>query len=164
MTLSTKFEIATASRPKEGCRHCGESDPAAVNDGCCYECYLQRVSKPTTESHHVFGRDEPVTVDIPANVHRAFNMRQAARQPLLKKKSSDPVREVSRVVTTAAEFVEVVADRIRRTGKFEWLPKIAEVIATACRKGADWLLALQGWLVKNLGEDWYQDADLPSWT
>jgi hypothetical protein len=165
VTLSTKFESLVSSRSKGTCPECGEVDPAAMTSlGICYECLCRRAGRSTTENHHVFGQDDPLTTGVPGNFHRGVNVRQAARQPLLKQRSEDPLVEAARLFTTIAELAEVGADRAPRAG-WEWLSELLRIIANASRSAADRLLALYGRLVEEHGPDWHRERRPPSsWT
>lgn len=164
MTLSTKFEISVSSRSKGTCTECDEVDPAAMTrHGICYECFLRRAGKPTTEKHHVFGRDDPLTADLPGNFHRAVNARQAARQALLKQRSEDPLVEAARLITTIAELSEVGAEWALRA-EWEWLSKLLTIIADASRSAADRLLALCGRMVEEHGPEYHREDRAPPWT
>ena len=57
------------------CR-CGEKRPEALIAGrkptLCYECDAKQHGKSTLEAHHVAGRaNDPTTIDVPINDHRA---------------------------------------------------------------------------------------------
>jgi hypothetical protein len=164
VTLSTKFESLVSSRSKGTCPECGEVDPAAMTSlGICYECLCRRAGRSTTENHHVFGQDDPLTTGVPGNFHRGVNVRQAARQPLLKQHSDDLLVDTARLFTTIAELSEVGADWALRV-EWEWLSKLLRIIADASRSRADQHLALYGRLVEEHGPEYHREDHPPPWT
>jgi hypothetical protein len=60
----------------QSCAQCGESRLEALvarsRPRLCQECYSQRRGLKKTEAHHIAGKsNSPVTIEVPANVHRA---------------------------------------------------------------------------------------------
>ena len=56
---------------------CGEMRPEALIPGrmpaICYECDAKQHGKSTFQGHHVAGRaNDPTTIDVPINDHRAI--------------------------------------------------------------------------------------------
>jgi hypothetical protein len=148
------------------CLECGKVAPGAIpKSGICYECNRQGRGLPTTEDHHIIGRDVDLTIPIPANLHRAISQRQAARQPILKQPSDDPLIQIARFVTIAAELFEVGADYLKANNLPDWLPSLCNVLANLCRRATDQLLTIAHSLIEQNGIDWWKGRTLwPSLT
>lgn len=160
MTLSTRFEMAVRMASKGACRECGETAaPALTRDGCCYECQLRRAGRSASEEHHVLGRSCPLTVEIPANIHRQISARTECRPAVLKRPSADPLVEGARIATIIAELIETGADYVRRHSLPDWLAALADIAAALCRRLAHNLLLSAA----RLDPGWHEGMEFLSW-
>jgi hypothetical protein len=148
------------------CPQCGDRTLGAMlKSGICYECDLRARGLPSVEAHHIIGRDVDLTILIPANLHRAISQRQAARRPILKRPSDDPLIQIARCVTITAELFEVGADYLTVNDFICWLASLCTVLANLCRRAADQLLTIAHSLIEQHGPDWWEGRILwPSLT
>jgi hypothetical protein len=86
------------------CRLCGESRAVALlrrrRGIICYECDNRARGRPTTELHHVFGRNNScATVEMLANDHRVMNHRMVdwPRETLLNPRGSQLRRRAAQI-------------------------------------------------------------------
>lgn len=144
------------------CSECGAKTLAGaiLKSGICYECDLKARGRSTIEVHHIFGRDVGLTIAIPGNIHRAISQRQAARRPILKRTSDDPIIQIARLLTIAAELFEVAADYLMLNNFPDWLANFCNVLAQLCRRAADQLLTIAKGLIDEHGIDWWNGRTL----
>jgi hypothetical protein len=136
-----------------------------TRSGHCYECDLVDRGHTPTERQHPFGHDTPIvakiTVEIPGNWHRAFDMRRAQRPEILKRPGDNPLHQIAAAVATFGEAADVVADVAPRQGWPDWVARLARGFADAAARAVDWLLILAGKLDEWCGPDWVND--MPIW-
>jgi hypothetical protein len=164
VTLSTRLELALRMTAKGVCKECGETAPPALTRaGLCYECKCRREGRPVVERHHVLGRGSPLTVDLPANIHRQLSARAECRPAILKRRCENPLIDIARIVTAVAEIAETGADFVRRHDLPEWLATVADIAAALCRRAADNLLIAAARVADRAGSDWYRGAEFLPW-
>jgi hypothetical protein len=64
--------------PDARCWQCGYPETSGLGRHnrkiWCYECWAARQEKTTTEQHHLLGKaNDPTTVGVPGNLHRAIS-------------------------------------------------------------------------------------------
>jgi hypothetical protein len=148
------------------CRRRGKSWPDAMTRrGLCYECVLIDQGRKPAERHHPFGRDNPIvagiSLEIPANWHRALDTRRDRRPDILKRPGDNPLHQIAAAVATLGEAADVVADVARREAWPDWIAGLAEIFASAAGSAADWLLVLAGKLDERHGPTWIKE--MPKW-
>ena len=164
--LSPDFEKLVGARSRGSCAECGKTVPAAMTKhGLCQECFNQKRGKVTVEEHHLLGRDDPATMDLPVNVHCCVSRKGEARDPILKKTSDDPLIEAARMAAIINEAAETISECKNKCNcdchYSKWREQFIAFIAKAGKWVANMLLALAGWLIKKFGENWYDGFSFP---
>ena len=126
------------------CADCGIDNPIVLHkDGeqwCCYECANVRRGKRPDEAHHIFGKDvHPMTIDIPANLHRIVSETQLDLPEEIRGRSaSNPLVWIIRLLCAVRDFGQAIIGFL--TGCINWLARLLARLEAAF--GANWATAL----------------------
>lgn len=128
------------------CAACGFADAVALEvwgeRWRCYACSNLARGKPAEEAHHILPRKvSPVTVNVPANLHRVLSEKQLT----IPKEIRDAAPH------NPLAFVVTLLCAIRDFGM-----AVVEFLGAAIQ----WLMRLMEWLDHRLGKGW--ENDLPS--
>lgn len=122
------------------CADCGISNPVVLQEDGehwrCYECAKIRRGERPDEAHHILGRDvHPMTIDIPANLHRILSEEQLAIPEEIRGRSPhNPLVWVIRLLCAVRSFGKAIVDFL--TGGINWLTRL--LVALERRLGAKW--------------------------
>lgn len=132
------------------CVRCGESDPLALvagtNPKLCQECYNTMLGKKRTESHHIAGKpNSRVTVELPANDHRAKLSEAQYEWPpqTLRNADGSPLLAAAAALRGIADFIE-------------------ELIVAFIRQCAELAEKADAWLREQHGL-WWKNGPLDGW-
>ena len=115
--------------PNAHCWKCGYTDNTALQwkrgKIWCYECASAQEGRATVEAHHVVGRsNDPSTVGIPGNVHRALSDAQEDWPKLTRyNQDGDPLRWMAAFFRFLRDVARWALDRL------EWLALWSERLA-----------------------------------
>jgi hypothetical protein len=129
------------------CVDCGIDNPIVLHkDGeqwRCYECAKVRRGERPDEAHHILGKDvDPMTVDIPANLHRILSEAQLdVPEEIRGRSASNPLVWIIRLVCAIRDYGQAIV-----------------AFLTRC---ANWLARLLARLEAHFGANWATALDLP---
>jgi len=128
---------------------CGENRSQALIAGrersICYECDSRRLGKTTMETHHIAGEaNSPITVEVPANDHRAVLSEAQYEWPpsTLRNVDGSPLLRAAAALRSTVNFLELFT---------RWLTSITELLER-----------LDSWLRKD-GSVWWIDSPFEDW-
>jgi hypothetical protein len=126
------------------CTDCGITAPVLLHPHedawRCYECANIRRDLCRDETHHLLGKDiDPMTVDLPANLHRILSEEQLDIPDEIRGLSPhDPLVWIIRVLCAIRDFGRAILDMLERS--IAWLTRL--LLALVRRFGARWADAL----------------------
>lgn len=150
---STARQSKAQRRAGEGasCAECGETRPQAIvprsRPRSCEECYRRRCGMKATDSHHIAGKsNSPITIEVPANTHRAALSVAQHEWPTttLENRDGSPVIRAAAALRGAGDVL------------VELIVGLLEMCATL-------LEALDRWLRDTLGERWWIGTAFEGW-
>jgi hypothetical protein len=99
---------------------CGEAETFALIEGrkpaTCFECDRLKKGESIMDRHHIAGRNNsPLTISIPANLHRILSERQHdwARR-LLENPDGDSLIEIAGMVQGLIDLLDCLLERCLR--------------------------------------------------
>lgn len=126
------------------CGTCGIRNPAVLHrDGAawhCYECATVQHGNGPTEAHHILGKAiHPMTVDVPANLHRILSEEQLNIPEKLRSRSPhNPLVWIIRLLCAIRDFGKAIVDLLSTC--VQWLTRL--LTALEARFGEHWTDAL----------------------
>lgn len=125
------------------CAVCGFGDAITLeawgDKWRCYQCSNRARGKPTEEAHHILPRKvSPLTVDLPANLHRILSEKQLT--------IPQEIRDAAPGHPLA--FIVLLLCSVRDFGL-----AIVEFLGAAIQ----WLVRLMEWLDAKLGKGWIKE-------
>lgn len=133
------------------CTQCGEKRPEALiprtRPRLCEECHRRRRGMKTTDHHHVAGKsNSPITIEVPANMHRAVLSPAQYEWPpaTLENKDGSPVLSAAAALRCSCDL-------------------ITELIVRFITLCAAFLETLDGILRERLGHEWWIGTSLDGW-
>ena len=94
------------------CTQCGEKRPEALiprtRPRLCEECHRRRRGMKTTDHHHVAGKaNSPITIEVPANMHRAVLSPAQYEWPpkTLENTDGSPIRRAAAALHGACDLI-----------------------------------------------------------
>jgi hypothetical protein len=135
----------------KSCTQCGESKAEALvarsRPRLCQECYSARRGVKKTEAHHVAGKaNSPVTIEVPANVHRGvLSVSQYEWPPMtLRNPDGNPILRMAGAVRGAKDVItDLVAGFL-----------------DACAHGLELLADV---IREKLGDAWWVGTPIADW-
>ena len=132
------------------CTQCGESRPEALvarsRPKLCQQCYQLNRGMKKTHGHHVGGKaNSPVTLEVPANDHRA-TLSEAQREwppKTLQNPDGSPLIALAATLRGVADFV-------------------GELVVQFMRSLADAAEQIDTWLRERYGL-WWKDGPFDGW-
>jgi hypothetical protein len=124
------------------CASCPETDPIVLVEGSdplrCYECQARGAGKSGVEADHFAGAaNSPVTLRIPANVHRRRSDRQYDwPRATLENRDGNPLLKIAAMVRGWLDYLQIIVD-------------VLDVVPAA-------LVALNASLVNGQGARWWE--------
>jgi hypothetical protein len=147
---------------KRVCEYCGYQDVSVyLIDGheICAECWKKQHGKAISEDHHIYGKSRNDTALIPANLHAYITQAKISWPLILKKFSDDPLLQIAYMLRNVQDPViwchnhpEILAIKSDRERIFQ----MVKAITSNLDDYSDWLIALQAFLVKQNGKDYFQ--------
>jgi hypothetical protein len=127
------------------CADCGIADPVVLQrDGKqwrCYECAKIRRGECPDESHHVLGKDiDPMTANMPGNIHRFLTEEQLAIPEIIRTvHPHNPLAWIIRILCAIRDFGRAILDNL--DAAINWLSRLLarleERFGTAWDKALD---------------------------
>ena len=132
------------------CTQCGESRPEALvtrtRPKLCQQCYQRQRGKKITETHHVAGKaNSPITIEVPANDHRAaLSAAQHEWTPgTLGNADGSSLLRLAAALNGTADIIE-------------------ELIVRLIRECVAFIEKLDGWLCEKYGL-WWKGSPFDGW-
>lgn len=125
---------------------CGETRPLAFGEGkskLCVECERKKKDRKTTDNHHVAGKaNDPITIPVPVNDHRARLSVDQMDWPKETRENSDgsPLLAASGAIRGFVDTVVYLLEKL--------LLKHAEILEK-----------IDAYLVRTLGRKWWLKID-----
>ena len=94
---------------------------------------------------------------------RYFDAMRAERPENLKRPGNNPLHQIAAVVATFGEAAAALAEYAELEKWPDWVTALCGIFATAGQNVADWLLILAGKLDDQLGPNWAEKFEMPSW-
>ena len=126
------------------CADCGITTPVVLQrDGTqwrCYVCAAIRRGVCPDETHHILGKDiDPMTADIPGNLHRFLNEEQLAIPDAIRDAHPhNPLAWIIRILCAVRDFGKAILDAL--SAAINWLSRLLARLEE--RFGAEWDKAL----------------------
>lgn len=131
--------------PDAKCADCGIAAPVLLHldeeTWRCYECAKMRRGERPDEAHHLLGKDmHPMTVEIPANVHRFLSEAQRDLPEEIRGRSPhNPLVGVIRILAGLRGMCQAFLDFL--TASINWLARLLARLEAYF--GANWATALE---------------------
>jgi hypothetical protein len=135
----------------KSCTQCGESRPEALvarsRPRLCEQCYRDRRGVKRTDAHHVAGEaNSPITIEVPANDHRAALSSAQYEWPpkTLQNPDGSPILRMAGAVRGATDFISELVTRF----------------LTSCARGLELLDTV---IRQKLGDAWWIGTPIEDW-
>ena len=147
------------------CGYCGYRDSSVyVNRGdfICAECWKQQHGKTTSDIHHIYGRSRNDIVLIPANLHAYLTEEKKSWPKVLACFPIDPILQIAYSQRMIKDLVTWNLNHREyfTTPKRDQVDQLFLAVSINLENYSDWLVALQAYLVKVNGKEYYQNIGI----